>query len=161
MSNRILAFVVLLPVAGLIGFAAGRATADVGTAAEAWSPDGASRLSVEQSFSIGPPRRTVRVEAGGERVDVRALEPADDVDALLWSPDGVLAGVVIGGATLAVIDPAARRVIYELPLLEQRDGSRMARGVGFSANAMAITFDDCPRRGAGCRPRFMALPTRP
>ncbi len=79
---------------------------------------------------------------------------------MLWSPDGSLAGVVIDGATLVVIDPQARRVIYELPLLEQRDGSRTTRGLGFSANAMAITFDDCPKRGAGCRARFMALPTR-
>lgn len=160
MSNRILAFVVLLPIAGLIGFAAGRATAGVGTLAEAWSPDGASRLSVERSFSLGPRRQAVRLEAGGDTVEVRPLASDEEAGALIWSPDGSLAGAVIGGAALAVIDPAARRVIYELPLLEQRDGSRMARGVGFSANAMAITFDDCPKTGAGCRARFMALPTR-
>lgn len=161
MSNRILAFVVLLPIAGLIGFAAGRATADVGIVAEAWSPDGASRVTIARAFSTGPRKQAVRFESGGEDIEVRALAPEEEPGDVLWSPDGSLAGVVIDGAKLVVIDPQARRVIYELPLLEQRDGSRMARGLGFSANAMAITFDDCPKRGAGCRPRFMALPTRP
>ena len=160
MSNRILAFIVLLPIAGLLGFAAGRATAEIGTVAEAWSPDGASRVSIERAFSTGPRKQAVRLVSGDEDVEVRALAPGEEPGDVLWSPDGSLAGVVIDGATLVVIDPKARRVLYELPLLEQRDGSRMARGLGFSANAMAITFDDCPKRGAGCRPRFMALPTR-
>lgn len=160
MSNRILAFVVLLPIAGLIGFAAGRATANLGTVAEAWSPDGASRVSIERDFSIGPRRLAVRIASGGEKVEVRALAAGEEPGDVLWSPDGSLAGVVIDGATLVAIDPVARRVIYELPLLEQRDGSRMARGLGFSANAMAVTFDDCRRHGAGCRSRWIALPTR-
>jgi hypothetical protein len=68
--------------------------------------------------------------------------------------------VLINDSKLMVIEAAGRRVLYELPLLEKQDGSRVARGVGFSANAMAITFDDCPSVGAGCRPRFMALPRR-
>lgn len=160
MSNRVLAFIVLLPIAGLVGFATGRATANIGTVAEAWSPDGASRVSVERTFSTGPRTQAVRIASGGEDIEVRPLAAGEEPGDVLWSPDGSLAGVVIDGATLVVIDPQARRVIYELPLLEQRDGSRLARGLGFSANAMAITFDDCPKRGAGCRPRFMALPTR-
>ena len=160
MSNRILACIVLLPIAGVIGFAAGRATAGTGTVAEAWSPDGGSRLYVMRAFSLGPKQQRLVLEAAGQENDVRALFPDDVPGEMVWSPDGSLAGVVVNGATLAVIDPAARRMIYELPLLEQRDGSRMARGVGFSANAMAITFDDCPKRGAGCRPRLVALPRR-
>ncbi|MDQ3169343.1 MAG: hypothetical protein M3Q55_04265 [Acidobacteriota bacterium] len=158
MSNRILAFIVLLPIAGVIGFAAGRATSNTGTVAEAWSPDGGSRVHITRTFSLGPKQQRLMFEAGGQESDVRALSPDDAPGEIVWSPDGSLAGVVLNGATLAVIDPGARRMIYELPLLEQRDGSRMARGVGFSANAMAITFDDCPKRGAGCRPRLMALP---
>lgn len=161
MSNRVLACVVLLPIAALLGFAAGRATAGIGTVAEAWSPDGASRVRIERAFSTGPRKQAVWIASGGEDVEVRRLAPGEEPGDLLWSPDGSLAGVVVDGAALVVVDPHARRVLYELPLLEQRDGSRMARGLGFSSNAMAITFDDCPKRGAGCRARFMALPTRP
>ena len=160
MSNRILAFIVLLPIAGVIGFAAGRATAQRGTVAEAWAPDGASRVRIARAFSFGPKDQRVMVGAADQEAEVRALAPDEDAGEILWAPDGSIAGVVLNGATLAVIDPAARRIIYELPLLEQQDGSRMARGVGFSANAMAITFDDCPKRGAGCRPRLMALPRK-
>lgn len=160
MSNRVLAFIVLLPIAGVIGFAAGRATSDMGTVSEAWSPDGASRLHVTRAFSFGPKQQRLMLEAAGQENEVRALFPDDVPGEMVWSPDGSLAGVLVNGASLAVIDPVARRMIYELPLLEQRDGSRIARGVGFSANAMAITYDDCPRRGAGCRPRLMALPKR-
>ena len=161
MSNRILAFIVLLPIAGVIGFAAGRATAGTGTIAEAWSPDGGSRVVVTRDFSFGPRQQRLILAAAGQETDVRALFPDDVPGEMVWSTDGSLVGVVMNGATLAVIDPAARRMVYELPLLAQRDGSRVARGVGFSANAMAITFDDCPKRGAGCRPRLMALPRRP
>ncbi len=65
MSNRALAFVVMLPIAGLIGFAAGRATTNVGTVAEAWSPDGASRVTVDRAFSTGPRKQAVRIASGG------------------------------------------------------------------------------------------------
>lgn len=160
MSRRVPALVVWLPIAGLIGFAAGRATSGLGTVAEAWSPDGASRVAVVSVFSAGPRRQAVLVETAGERVEVRALSADEQAGDVVWSPDGSLAGVVVNGATLVAIDPAAPRVIYELALLEQRDGTRMARGLGFSANTMAVTFDDCPRRGAGCRARLMALPAR-
>ena len=161
MSNRLLAFVVLLPIAGLVGFAAGRASAATGTVAEAWSPNGASRVRVDRAFSLGPKDERVLFQVSGQESEVRALADGEEAGEIAWAPDGSLAGVILNGATLAVIDAATARIIYELPLLEQRDGSRAARGIGFSANGMAITFDECPKRGAGCRPRLMALPRRP
>lgn len=161
MSNRILAFIVCLPIAGAIGFAAGRATAGTGTVMRADAPAGGAHLRVDRRFSLGPVDERLILAAGGEEVELKRLdEQSGTVDEIAWAPDGSLAGVVLNGAKLVAIDVPARRVIYELPLLEKADGSRAARGVGFSANAMAITFDDCPRTGAGCKPRFMALPTR-
>jgi hypothetical protein len=162
MSNRVLAFIVCLPIAGAIGFAAGRATAPVGTVMRADAP-GASgaHVRVDRRFSLGPVDERVVLAAGGEEIELLRLdETTGRVEEMAWAPDGSLAGVVVNGAKLVVIDAAARRVMYELPLVEKLDGSRAARGLGFSANALAITFDDCPRAGAGCRPRFMALPTR-
>jgi hypothetical protein len=35
--------------------------------------------------------------------------------------------------------------------------SRIARGVTFSANGAAVTFDDCPRYQSGCKPAFVAI----
>lgn len=158
MTTRALAFVVLLPIAAVAGFAAGRASKEMGTVAQAWSPDGRSYVAVERRFSFGPADERLLVATGDQQVELRALTPEAQVGNMIWANDSALAGVVIGGSTLAVIDPAEARILYELPLLEVRDGSRFVRGVGFSANALAITFDDCPRQGAGCRPRFMALP---
>lgn len=160
-STRTLAFVVCVPLALAIGFAAGRATASIGTIAEARSPDGASYLRVSQPFSLAPVDQ--RLSLGGANGETELLR--FDVDTgpagpLIWAPDGSIAGVLRGGATLVVIDAANARVLYEQPLLERMDGTRVARGVGFSTNAMAVTFDDCPREGAGCRPQFLALPRR-
>ena len=160
MSTRVLAFVVLLPIAAIAGFAAGRASAEVGIVTQAWSPDGTSSVAVERRFSFGPADERLVFARGDQETELRAIGADARVDEIIWAPDGSLAGVILGGMTLAVIDPEGPRILYELPLVEPRDGSRVARGVGFSANALAITFDDCPRRGAGCRPRFMALPIR-
>lgn len=161
MSNRVLAFVICLPIAGAIGFAAGRATSNLGTVARADAPDGAAHLRVERRFSLGPADQRLILAAGGEEIELRRFDEQTGAPGeIVWAPDGSLAGVVVHGTKLVVIDAPAKRIIYELPLVENMDGSRMARGVGFSANAFAITFDDCPRSGAGCRSRFMALPTR-
>jgi hypothetical protein len=99
--------------------------------------------------------------SGSEEIEVKRLDESTGLATeLVWAPNGELAGVLVNHMKLAVIDAAGKRLLYELPLVEKLDGSRMARGVSFSANALAITFDDCPTYGAGCRPRFMALPTR-
>lgn len=161
MSNRALAFIVCLPIAGVIGFAAGRATSDVGTVMEMPAPGGKAHVRVARRFSMGAADLRVLVGSRDAEVEVRRLgEDTGDASEILWAPDGSLAAVLLNGSKLMVIDAAASRVLYELPLLEKMDGSRIARGVAFSNNALAVTFDDCPRAGAGCRPRFMALPKK-
>jgi hypothetical protein len=35
--------------------------------------------------------------------------------------------------------------------------SRVARGVTFSTNGAAVTFDDCPRDHSGCKPGLVAI----
>lgn len=161
MTNRVLAFIVFLPVAGVIGFAAGRATSNLGTVTRVDAPGGGAHLRVDRRFSLGSPDHRLILAAGGEEIELRRFdEQTGEPGKIVWAPDASLAGVLVNGIKLVVVDAAAKRIIYELPLVENMDGSRTARGVGFSANAIAITFDDCPRSGAGCRPRFMALPTR-
>jgi hypothetical protein len=160
-TNRALAFVVFLPIAAVIGFVAGRATAPIGTVLEATGPDGASRLRVDRRLSMGAADQRVVLVSAGEETELKRLdESTGDATELVWAPNGELAGVLVNHMKLVVIDVAGKRVLYEQPLVEKLDGSHMARGVSFSANAMAITFDECPTFGAGCRPRFLALPTR-
>ena len=160
MSNRALAFIVCLPIAAALGFAAGRATAGAGTILRADAPDGASHVRVDRRLLRRDDQRLILV-TGGEEIEIARLnDQTGAADAIVWAPKGSLVGVLVNGSNFVVIDVAGKRALYELPLLEKMDGSREARGVAFSANAMAITFDDCPRSGAGCRPRFMALPTR-
>jgi len=126
-SNRVLAVIICLPIAGAIGFAAGRATSNLGTVTRVDAPNGAAHLRVDRRFSLGPVDQRLILSAGGEEIELRKFdEQTGTPGEIVWAPDG----------------------------------SRAARGVGFSANAVAITFDDCPRSGAGCRPRFMVLPRR-
>lgn len=161
MSNRVLTFIICLPIAGAIGFAAGRATSNIGTISRVESPKGGAHLRVDREFSLGPPAQRLILSTGGEEIGLRTFDEQSGAPGeIVWAPDGSLAGVVVNGTKLVVIDAPAKRIIYELPLIEKLDGSRFARGVGFSANAVAITFDDCPRSAAGCRPRFMALPRK-
>lgn len=160
MTNRVLAWIVLLPIAAGIGFAAGRAMPD-GAVLEAAAPGGGSTLTVERGFSLKEIDHRVVLASGDEKIEIKRLDESTGLATeLVWAPNGELAGVLVNHMKLAVIDAAGKRLLYELPLVEKLDGSRMARGVSFSANALAITFDDCPTYGAGCRPRFMALPTR-
>ena len=160
MSNRLLAWIVFLPIAAGIGYAVGRAMPD-GAVLVAGAPDGVTTLRVERRFSLKEIDHRIVLASAGEDIELKRLdESTGGATELLWAPDGSLAGVLVNHMKLTVIDAAAKRVIYELPLVEKLDGSRMARGVSFSKNAMAITFDDCPTFGAGCQPRFMALPTR-
>lgn len=161
MSNRVLAFIVCLPIAGAIGFAAGRVTATTGTLLRADAPSGGAHLRVDRPFTFGAERKELVLSAAGEEIALKTLdEQTGDATELIWAADGSIAGALVNGAKLVVVDVPATRIIYELPLLDVNDGSRAARGIGFSANAMAVTFDDCPRAGAGCRPRFIALPAR-
>ena len=159
MTNRVLAFIVCLPIAAAIGFAAGRATAPLGTIMRADSPDGAAHVRVDRRFSLRAPDHRLVIAGGGDEVELKRLDESTGMaDQLLWSSDGLLAAALINGSKLTVIDAPGKRILYELPLFERLDGSREARGAGFSSNAQALVFDDCPRYGAGCRPRIIALP---
>lgn len=62
-------------------------------------------------------------------------------------------GFLVNGYELRVFDSDPRRPVVQLNLV-QPDGvpsSRIARGVTFSDNGTAVTFDDCPRTTSGCR----------
>ena len=85
---------------------------------------------------------------GGERVT-----------AIVWSTDSKRAGFVVNGQQLRLYDAASHRPAGQIDLVprDRNPPTREARGVTFSENGAAVTFDDCPRDRSGCRPGLVAL----
>jgi hypothetical protein len=78
---------------------------------------------------------------------------------IAWSKDGRRVAFLINGHQLRVYDARTKAPAGQLDLVPA-DGSpptRIARGVTFSDNGAAITFDDCPRDRSGCRPGIAAV----
>ncbi|MBA3641426.1 MAG: hypothetical protein H0W53_19580 [Acidobacteria bacterium] len=58
-----------------------------------------------------------------------------------------------------MFDAEPRKKVAQVNLVEP-DGvpsSRIARGITFSANGTAVTFDDCPRHTSGCRSGLVGI----
>jgi hypothetical protein len=94
-----------------------------------------------------------------DATEVAALAGPDRCEAIAWSLDGYRMGFVVNGYELRVFDSDPRRQVAQVNLIEP-DGvpsSRLARGITFSANGAAVTFDDCPRWTSGCRSGLAAV----
>jgi hypothetical protein len=78
---------------------------------------------------------------------------------IVWSPDGRRLGVLVNGYQLRLYDAATRAPAGQINLVpaDGQPTSRVARGVTFSDNGAALTFDDCPRDRSGCRPGLVAV----
>jgi hypothetical protein len=93
-------------------------------------------------------------------VKVAELAPGSEhCDEIAWAADGYRVGFVINGYQLRIFDGAARKPINQVNLIEP-DGtpsSHVVRGVTFSQNGAAVTFDECPRVGSGCKSGLAAV----
>lgn len=91
---------------------------------------------------------------------LRGLERCDEI---AWSKDGYRMGFLVNGYELRVFDSDPRSLVVQVNLIDP-DGvpsTRIARGVTFSDNGTAVTFDDCPRSTSGCRSGLAGIrPTR-
>ena len=105
-----------------------------------------------QSLHIGPNGREART--------VETLKgDSERADQIAWTPDGGRVGFLVNGYQLRIFDAHTGGTLGAVNLIEP-DGSpssRVARGVTFSGNGAAVTFDDCPRTRSGCRPGLVAL----
>jgi hypothetical protein len=105
-----------------------------------------------EALFVGPNLRAAR--------SVETLSgDAERADQIAWTPDGGRVGFLVNGYQLRVFDAHTGANLGAVTLVEP-DGSpssRIARGVTFSANGAAVTFDDCPRTHSGCRPGLVAL----
>ena len=105
-----------------------------------------------QSLWIGS---TVRTAKAVETL-MGASEQADEI---AWTPDGGRVAFIVNGYQLRMFDAHTGANLGAVAIIDP-DGfptSRIARGVTFSANGAAITFDDCPRERSGCKAGFIAI----
>lgn len=105
-----------------------------------------------QTLRIGPTGSSARV--------VESLSgPEEQATEVAWAPDGSRVGFLINGYQLRVFDAHTGKNLGAMTIVTP-DGappSRIARGVTFSSNGAAITFDDCPRDHSGCRAGMIAV----
>jgi hypothetical protein len=91
---------------------------------------------------------------------VEALSgPAEQADEIAWTPDGSRVAFIVNGYQLRLFDAHTGANLGATAIIDP-DGfpsSRIARGVTFSSNGAAITFDDCPRDHSGCRSSLKAI----
>jgi hypothetical protein len=92
--------------------------------------------------------------------EVAALQAgAERCEEVAMAKDGFRMGFLINGYEFRVFDGETRKEIKRVNLLEP-DGtpsSRIARGITFSTNGAAVTFDDCPRDRSGCKSALIAI----
>jgi hypothetical protein len=148
-------------VVGAIGFAGGYvlgarrivhfANAPGGTGV-AYVLEGRCAAGVCQSLWIGTSVKTSKV--------VETLSgPTEEADEIAWTPDGGRVGFVVNGYQLRVFDAHTGASLGAMAIIDP-DGfptTRVARGITFSTNGAAITFDDCPRDHSGCKPGMVAI----
>ena len=85
--------------------------------------------------------------------------PSEQADEIAWTSDGGRVAFVVNGYQLRLFDARTRANLGAIAIIPP-DGfpsSRIARGVTFSTNGAAITFDDCPRDRSGCKSGFLAI----
>jgi len=105
-----------------------------------------------QTLRVGPDASSTRI--------VETLSGADEqAGEIAWTADGGRVGFLVNGYQLRVFDARTGKNLGAVSIIEP-DGtppSRIARGVTFSQNGAAVTFDDCPRDHSGCKPGMLAL----
>ena len=104
-----------------------------------------------EQIAIGP---------SADGVQPIATLPAEDrCSAVIWLPDSKRVGFVINGQQLRLYEAQTHKPAGQVDLVPRDSDppSREARGITFSENGAAITFDDCPREKSGCQPRILAV----
>ena len=126
------------------------------------SPDGKLVAYVTEGRCAEVRCQALRVspDAGkGSATTFEALTGDERVSEIAWTPDSRRVAFVVNGYQLRVFDAQSGRNLGAVSLIDP-DGfppSRIVRGVTFSSNGSAVTFDDCPREHSGCKPGLLAL----
>lgn len=157
----IAAVILLVIVTAIGGYLAGRRAGAVQEAMSA-IPAEASKVA----FVLEAPCGTGRCQTlwvGTTRDDatqVAALEGGRErCEEIAWAKDGYRVGFLINGYQLRIFDGMTGAQVGQVDLFQPTGtpSTRIARGVTFSENGAAVTFDDCPRYHSGCRAGLVAV----
>jgi len=157
-SIIVLAFAIVAGVLGYVGFGRAFATREVMTAA----PANAARIAIVRERPCGDSAcQTLWI--GGSRDDAKQVGTlaagVERCEEIAWAADGYRVGFVINGYQLRIFDGMTGQAVGQVNLIEpdKIPSSRIARGVTFSQNGAAVTFDDCPRTTSGCKSSMAAV----
>jgi hypothetical protein len=151
------AFGVLVGAGGVLLYTLSQTHARIGQSAEA--PGGARvAFTRESPCEQGTCTSLWLGAARDSATEVTAYRPGT-CSELSWTRDGTRVACVLGGVQLDIYNAESLAPAGRLRLIPESDSaSRLARGVTFSENGRAVTFDDCPRSHSGCRPSLVAVP---
>jgi hypothetical protein len=81
----------------------------------------------------------------------------ESCDEIAWTKDGRRVAFLIDGRQLRSYEAERRKPAGKVNLYGDAAEDRIARGITFSDNGAAVTFDDCPRNHAGCRAGMVGI----
>ena len=154
-------FILTVVAAAVAAYMAGRRSGAVQDVLSA-SPAHAERVAfVRKQPCTGGWCETIWLGTTKETaVRVASLAPGTEhCDEIAWAHDGFRVGFVVNGYQLRIFDPETRKQVGLVDLIEPdtTPSSRIVRGVTFSQNGAAVTFDDCPRGHSGCKSSLAAV----
>lgn len=124
------------------------------------SPD-RSRIAIAESRACAARPACVTLRLGASEATASRVQAFDGrgVDQIVWTPDGSRVGFVLDASQVLLFDAASGKHEGTVRLLsDEAAQTRLARGITFSENGRAMTFDDCPRNHAGCRAAVVGVP---
>ena len=157
---RRLAWFVVVLVLVAAAFVAGTKLA-TREAVFAASADGARAAWAAERRCWSGPCETLWIGTGrGDGTKVATLEGTGRCDEIVWTRDGSRVAFLIDGSQLHFYDPSSLAPAGQITLVPPRRGPirSCVRGVTFSDNGRAITFDECPVGRSGCRAGLAAVP---
>lgn len=124
------------------------------------SPDGARAAWAKDRRCWSGPCQALLIGAnGGSASKVATLDGSSRCDEIVWTKDGSRVAFLVDGVQLRLYDPSTFAPAGQITLVQPPAGIQtIARGVTFSENGRAITFDECPRGRSGCRAGIAAVP---
>jgi hypothetical protein len=126
-----------------------------------WSGDKTHVAYVRDRLCQEPPCESLYV--GSTVESATALEGLADgresADEIAWTADSRRVAFLVNGRQLRIYDAQTLKPAGKVNLFadDESSASRIARGITFSENGAAVTFDDCPREHAGCRAGMVGI----
>lgn len=129
------------------------------TAARAPSPDRSLVAFVRERACAEGLCRSLHLGNSEETATELGPIATATADEIAWTPDGSRVAFLLNGSGLVIYDAKKRERVGTVRLMsDEASQSRLARGVTFSENGRAVTFDDCPRAHSGCRAAVVGIP---